>query len=283
MTPPETDRALRAARQTLHTDRLLGVDFVPLRESRRVVARAEQAQASGPDTQVEPKTVGRAPTIAEAPSAAAHSPSAECAERREAKRRALETLRARHDAECPHCTAATYHTQTVFGDGNPDARLMFVGEAPGAEEDRQGIPFVGRAGQKLNEMIRAMGLAREDVYIANVLKSRPPENATPTAEEAARCGPYLDAQIAIIRPQVIVALGKPAMNYLLDTREGINAMRGRWFEYRPRLMDSDLAPIPVMPTFHPAYLLRSYTLENRQKVWSDLQQVMARLKSLPCA
>jgi DNA polymerase len=181
----------------------------------------------------------------------------------------LDALRVRHDAECPHCTRATAHTRTVFGDGSPDARLMFIGEAPGAEEDRQGIPFVGRAGQKLNEMITAMGMRREDVYIANVLKARPPDNATPTPEEASRCGPYLLEQIQIINPTVIVTLGKPAANYLLENSATMSSMRGHWHAWRG---------IPVMPTFHPAYLLRAYTPENRRKVWSDLQQAMARLR-----
>jgi DNA polymerase len=180
-------------------------------------------------------------------------------------------LRAEHDAHCPHCTNATGHTQTVFGDGSPDAALMFIGEAPGAEEDRQGIPFVGASGKKLTEMIRAMGFDRSDVYIANVLKARPPNNDTPTPEEAARCGPYLLRQIEIIQPRVIVTLGKPAVSFLLETRESMTNLRGRWFEFRG---------IPVMPTFHPAFLLRQYTAENRAKVWSDLKQAVVKLESL---
>jgi DNA polymerase len=186
-----------------------------------------------------------------------------------ARRQALlDELRARHDASCPHCTTAKGHQRTVFGEGNPCAALMFIGEAPGAEEDRTGRPFVGRAGQKLDDMIRAMGLRREDVYIANVLKARPPDNATPTPDEADRCGPYLKEQVAIIRPRVIVALGKPAANYLLGSRDSMSSMRGRWALF---------GETPVMPTFHPAYLLRSYTRENREKVWSDLQLAMSRL------
>jgi DNA polymerase len=145
---------------------------------------------------------------------------------------------------------------------------MFVGEAPGAEEDKQGRPFVGRSGQLLEKMINAMGLAREDVYIANVLKCRPPDNRTPTPGEAMLCGPYLREQIRIIQPSVIVTLGKPAAQLLLDTKEAMGKLRGRWFEYEG---------IPLMPTFHPAYLLRQYTQENRAKVWSDLQQAMGRI------
>ncbi|MBL0920809.1 MAG: uracil-DNA glycosylase [Phycisphaerales bacterium] len=187
---------------------------------------------------------------------------------RERRAALLAALKARHDAECPHCTKAKGFTQTVFGEGDPCAALMFVGEAPGAEEDRTGRPFVGRAGQKLDDMIKAMGLRREDVFIANVLKARPPDNATPTPEEAERCGPYLREQIGIIAPRVIVTLGKPAANYLLGNRDSMSSMRGRW---------ANFGDIPVMPTFHPAYLLRAYTRENREKVWSDLQLAMTRI------
>jgi len=186
---------------------------------------------------------------------------------RERKARQLAELRDEYERGVPPEPGAP-HTRVVFGDGNPDAELMFIGEAPGAEEDKQGVPFVGRAGQKLNDMIKAMGLEREDVYIANVLKRRPPNNATPTPEEAAKHGPWLVRQIEIIEPKVIVTLGKPAANFLLDNREPMNRLRGHWFEF---------AGVPVMPTFHPAYLLRSYTPENRRKVWSDLQMAMRRL------
>ncbi|MFG0273422.1 MAG: uracil-DNA glycosylase, partial [Phycisphaerales bacterium] len=180
-----------------------------------------------------------------------------------------DALHERHDRECPHCTSVTGHTQTVFGEGDPNARLMFVGEAPGAEEDKQGRPFVGRSGQLLEKMINAMGLDRSDVYIANVLKSRPPNNRTPTPDEAAACGAYLREQIGVIEPEVLVTLGRPAAQLLLDTTESMTNLRGRWQEY---------AGVPVMPTFHPAYLLRQYTKENRQKVWSDLQRAMERLE-----
>ena len=182
--------------------------------------------------------------------------------------RTLDDIRVDHDSNCPHCTVATGHTQTVFGDGNPDASLMFIGEAPGAEEDAQGIPFVGAAGQKLNQIIEAMGLKRTDVYIANVLKSRPPDNRTPLPSEVAECGPYLQQQIDVIRPDVIVTLGSPATKYILQTTTGITRLRGNWGEYRG---------IPVMPTYHPAYLLRNYTTQTRQEVWSDMQLAQTKL------
>ncbi|MCA9290563.1 MAG: uracil-DNA glycosylase, partial [Phycisphaerales bacterium] len=189
-----------------------------------------------------------------------------------AARAALDALRDRHDRECPHCTTATAHHRTVFGEGSATADLMFVGEAPGEEEDRTGRPFVGRAGKKLDEIIQAIGLRREDVYIANVLKSRPPNNRTPLAPEIDACAPYLQAQIRIIRPRVIVTLGGPATKLLLHTTEGITRLRGIWASYRVDDID-----VPVMPTFHPAYLLRNYTVETRKQVWSDMQAALARL------
>jgi DNA polymerase len=182
--------------------------------------------------------------------------------------RTLVDIRTDHDNNCPHCTVATGYTQTVFGVGNPHAALMFIGEAPGAEEDAQGIPFVGAAGQKLNQIIDAMGLKRDDVYIANVLKSRPPNNRTPLPSEVELCGTYLHQQIDSIQPDVIVTLGSPATKFILQTDTGITRLRGNWGEY---------LGIPVMPTYHPAYLLRNYTKETRQEVWSDMQQVQQKL------
>jgi DNA polymerase len=191
-----------------------------------------------------------------------------CSEQDEPDGQTLEELREDHDKNCPHCTTATGHSQTVFGVGNPNASLMFVGEAPGAEEDIQGIPFVGAAGRKLNEIIEAMGFKRDDVYIANVLKSRPPENRTPLPTEIGHCGPFLQKQIAIVQPKVIVSLGSPATKYLFQTTVGITKLRGSW---------GDFQGIPVMPTYHPAYLLRNYTKQTRQEVWSDMQKVKFEL------
>jgi DNA polymerase len=170
--------------------------------------------------------------------------------------------------DCTRCKLHPGRTQIVFGVGDPRARLMFVGEGPGEEEDRQGEPFVGRAGKKLDEMIASIGLSREQVYIANVVKCRPPDNREPQPDEIASCRPFLFGQIEAIRPRVIVTLGAPATRLLVDTREGITRTRGRWHSYRG---------IPVMPTFHPAYLLRAYTHENRSAMWSDLKAARARL------
>ena len=196
------------------------------------------------------------------------------------KGKRLAELRERHDLECEHCTNVRGHIQTVFGEGHPDADVFFVGEAPGETEDRIGRPFVGAAGQKLDEMIRAMGLRREDCYIANVLKSRPPENRTPLAEEIERCGPYLVDQILIVNPKVIVTLGGPATKLLLKVDLGISKLRGVWAEWIPP-PSTRRGPIPVMPTHHPAYLLRNYTVETRKEVWSDLQAVTRKITQLP--
>jgi len=306
MTAPmmERDRLLRAASQELRTCLLMGVDFVPVGDAEApailevkpqepAAARAVNAAVtpSAPAARTATKPPARpaalsatsAPVRAAAPSdfteddaRPAAPPSIDVPDTsmmgEDERRGLLDALRARHDAECPHCTRAQGHTRTVFGEGSAAASLMFVGEAPGAEEDQTGRPFVGRAGQKLDEMIRAMKIRREDVYIANVLKARPPDNRTPQPDEVARCSPYLMAQVRIIRPKVIVTLGGPATKLLLDTADGITRIRGIWGELRL----GDLA-VRVMPTFHPAYLLRSYTLENRRKVWNDMQLVMEAL------
>jgi DNA polymerase len=174
--------------------------------------------------------------------------------------------------DCTRCRLHAGRTHIVFGVGDPGARLMFIGEGPGADEDAQGEPFVGRAGQKLNEMIRAIGLERTQVYIANVVKCRPPDNRDPKPDEIATCSPFLVAQVEAIRPRVIVTLGSPATKTLLGTRAGITRLRGTWQSYRG---------IPVMPTFHPAYLLRAYTPENRRKVWDDLKAARSRMDREP--
>jgi DNA polymerase len=189
----------------------------------------------------------------------------------------LAALDALHARACPHGTAATAHPHLVFGEGNPDAELVFVGEAPGETEDQQGRPFVGRAGEKLDSMIGAMGFARADVYIANVLKSRPPDNRTPLAHEIERCGPYLLAQLSVIRPKVIVTLGGPATKLLLASELGITRLRGVFGGVRLGVAEGAPFDVPVMPTFHPAYLLRNYTTETRAQVWEDLKKVLAAL------
>ncbi len=177
----------------------------------------------------------------------------------------LAALRA-HIGDCTRCALHQGRRNLVFGVGNPRARLMFVGEGPGEDEDRQGEPFVGKAGQLLNRMIQAMGLTREAVYIANVVKCRPPGNRTPAPDEIATCRGFLERQIEILRPEVICALGSVAAQTLLSTGEKIGRLRGRFW---------DLGGIPVLPTYHPAYLLRNPA--EKKKVWEDLQHIMTKL------
>ncbi|MEO1173035.1 MAG: uracil-DNA glycosylase [Myxococcota bacterium] len=172
--------------------------------------------------------------------------------------------------DCTRCKLHRGRTQIVFGVGDPDARLMFIGEGPGRDEDLQGEPFVGRAGQLLTRMIAAMGLRRENVYIANIVKCRPPRNRDPEPDEVEACEPFLKAQIAAVRPEVIVTLGKYAAQTLLQQKTPISRLRGTWTEYEGTAL---------MPTFHPAYLLR--TPAEKRPVWQDLQAVMKRLGLVP--
>jgi DNA polymerase len=168
--------------------------------------------------------------------------------------------------DCTRCKLHKGRHKLVFGDGNPKAQLVFVGEGPGADEDAQGLPFVGRAGKLLTQMIEAMGLQRRDVYICNVVKCRPPENRTPEPDEVTTCVPYLHRQIEVIGPKVIVCLGAVAAKTLLNTPRGISQYRGEWLEWRGR---------KLMATYHPAYLLRNPPA--KADVWKDLQKVMAEL------
>jgi DNA polymerase len=175
-------------------------------------------------------------------------------------------------ADIGDCTRCKLHslgrTQIVFGVGNPEADLMFVGEAPGRDEDLQGFPFVGRAGQLLTKIIEAIGLKREDVYIANVIKCRPPENRNPEPDEVETCEPFLFRQIDIIKPKVIVALGKFGAQTLLRTLDPISRLRGRVYDYRGA---------KLIPTFHPAYLLRNPS--SKREVWEDMKLVRSLLTS----
>jgi len=168
--------------------------------------------------------------------------------------------------ECTRCKLHSTRHKIVFGDGNPKAELIFVGEGPGADEDAQGLPFVGRAGKLLTQMIEAMGLQRKDVYICNVVKCRPPENRQPEEDEVRACSPFLMRQIDVIAPKVIVCLGAVAAKTLLQTNRGISQFRGEWLEFRGR---------KLLATYHPAYLLRNPPAKS--EVWKDLQKVMAVL------
>lgn len=176
--------------------------------------------------------------------------------------------------KCCKCGLGSTRTNAVPGEGNPNARIMFVGEGPGADEDAQGRPFVGRAGQLLDKIITACGLKRSDVYIANILKCRPPDNRDPRADEIISCLPYLQRQIEIINPEIIVALGAHAARTLLNTTKSIGQLRGQFLEYYAGI---NRPPVKLMATYHPAYLLRNYSQENRKRVWEDMKKVLVEL------
>lgn len=270
------DLATRLVRQHAETSRLMGVDFVP--SYTRGAGSGPLIQATDPAPQGarhEPPIAVVTPAATELFVAAAPAPSGP--RDRSASQAALDALRARYESDAPHKNFVTAHTRIVWGEGDPCARLVFVGEAPGEEEDKTGRPFVGRAGQLLNKMIQGMGLKREEVYICNILKTRPPNNATPTGREIELCEPYLRDQLAIISPEVIVTLGLPASRALLRSDESMTRMRGRWRTYTL----TSGRQVPLMPTFHPAYVLRNYTVETRAQVWSDLVLALEKLGLKP--
>jgi len=246
----------QAALQRLRFERAMGVEFVPR------VTMAPLAAVR----QVAPQSV----RIPEASAEPAKQPAGSANGTSEPLDRATrwQALEARALA-CTRCVLHKGRHHVVFGTGNREAKLVFVGEGPGQDEDLQGIPFVGRAGQLLNKIIAAMKLAREEVYICNVVKCRPPDNRTPLPDEVAACWPFLEEQLELVAPKAIVALGSPASKALLRTTQGIMSLRGKWFSYRG---------IPVMPTYHPAFLLRQYTEENRRAVWDDMKKVVEKIK-----
>jgi len=176
---------------------------------------------------------------------------------------------ARSAAGCTLCRLSEKRRSVVFGEGDSHAAVMFIGEGPGAEEDRTGRPFVGQAGQLLERMLFAVGLRRDQVYITNIVKCRPPGNRDPKEDEVAPCAPYLDQQIELIAPRILVALGKPASHRLTGTAKPISALRGRWASYKG---------IPLMPVFHPAYLLRNELA--KREAWEHLQKIKQRLDSI---
>jgi uracil-DNA glycosylase len=282
-----SDDARRLIAQHAKTASLMGVDFLPLGEVPSALVPTIESQPVPTPT----------PTSESAPEsehkARSDSPTPIHAEPigREALRSVygsiagaqeqLDALQAKYVQESPHRGFNTAFTKIVFGEGDAQADLMFIGEAPGEEEDRTGRPFVGAAGQLLEKMIGAMGFSRETVYITNVLKTRPTGNATPTGEEAALCKPYLVEQIRIVNPRVIVALGLSASQVLLGSSSPMRSLRGRWHPMPEGMLGDGESgsTIEIMATYHPAYLLRSYTQENRQKVWSDLTQVVEKLKA----
>lgn len=241
-------RRTRILKQHVQTDRLLGADAVPVGQTGAIstedVSSATASEGAGSLHVLD----------------------------RQQKIELLSQMEEHEVRNCTACVLCEQRIQAVFGEGDPDAAIMFIGEGPGQSEDEQGRPFVGRSGELLEKQIQAMGFKRSQVYIANVVKCRPPNNRTPLTGEVEACSGFLRRQIEIIRPKVIITLGGPAAKRVLGTDEGITRIRGVWHEYAQ--VDP---PVPVMPTFHPAYLLRQYTTENRAKVWSDLKAALKRL------
>lgn len=278
-----SDHARTLLAQHARATQLLGVDFLPIGRPPEVEIQAAPkppAKHHAPESNIEPKPLH---DFNPAPQQVAklqidHASIRKCHESGAGPQAKLDVLQDKYIADAPHASFGTSFTNIVFGEGSPTADLMFVGEAPGQQEDETGRPFVGPAGQLLDKMIVAMGLSRDSVYIANVLKTRPPNNAAPTPDQARLCAPYLIEQIRIINPKVIVTLGLPATHLLLDSTQPMRAMRGQFHPFpSPAFKDSGLPQIDLMPTYHPSFLLRAYTEDNRRKVWSDLSMVMDRL------
>jgi uracil-DNA glycosylase family 4 len=234
--------------------------------SRVVLAERRAPQVTAPPRPVEVPARAAAPAPVRAPVPAVSVPPAPITS---VERRPLDEIR-RELGDCQRCKLCKGRNTIVFGAGNPRAELVFVGEGPGEEEDKQGVPFVGKAGQLLTKMIEAMTFSRDTVYICNVVKCRPPNNRNPEPDEIEACEPFLKAQLASLQPKVIVALGKFATQTLLRDTTSITRLRGQWREYQG---------IPLMPTFHPAYLLRQP--EEKRLAWMDLQEVMKRFGRTP--
>jgi DNA polymerase len=257
--PADELRALVAAFRTQLAWRRRGGGFAA---PAAPTPRAHAASAAAQEQEIDAAPAAAPPTPSE--------PSRDDGERR-APRLSLAAVR-EELGDCTRCKLSQTRQNIVFGVGDPEAALMFIGEGPGAEEDRRGEPFVGKAGQLLDKMIRAMGWTRDSVYIANIVKCRPPGNRDPEPDEVEACEPFLARQIEAVRPRVIVTLGRPSTQLLLRTRAPISALRGKFQEYRG---------IRVMPTFHPAFLLRSP--ERKREAWDDLRAVMAELDRLGVA
>ncbi|HVT88777.1 MAG TPA: uracil-DNA glycosylase [Tepidisphaeraceae bacterium] len=255
----DNSKAHARARLALRAERAFGLDSVRISEE----SVQAEAKITSMKTEASPEfsTVPRATDLFAAPPVTISLPVKSTSE----KVSLLKMMNENEVRDCPKCRLCETRTNTVFGEGDPDSKIMFIGEGPGENEDLQGRPFVGRAGELLNKWITAMGLRREQVFIANIVKCRPPGNREPAPDEVATCTPYLVRQIEIIHPRVIVTLGRPSMQYMLQTKNSMGKMRGTWQDWRG---------VKLMPTYHPAYVLRSYTYETRKAVWDDLQMVM---------
>jgi DNA polymerase len=243
--PDERARTLRRIRDSLSELVADGIDYLP---------RPTQRAAAAAATSFQPRVAAFAAPTHKSDAASANT---------------LQLAAIRADlGDCRRCGLCEKRQQIVFGEGASDARVVFIGEGPGEEEDKSGRPFVGRAGELLTKIIHAVGWRREDVFICNIVKCRPPGNRDPLPSEVATCQPFLERQIRAIAPLAIVTLGKPAISALLGRTVAITKLRGQWQEFQG---------IPVMPTYHPAYLLRNYTRETRQAVWDDLRAARERI------
>jgi uracil-DNA glycosylase family 4 len=262
------DTGVSSLREWLRTERRLGVPHWPLYQP-----SAEQGLGAAGRERSRPRLNFAAAMLPDNPDLPPL-----CTEEltEEGAQTALERLDAEHVRDCTGCQLHKSRTQTVFGVGSASPDIVFVGEGPGADEDREGIPFVGRAGQLLTRMIAAMALTRDEVYICNVVKCRPPGNRTPAESEMRACVPFLDRQLAILRPRVIIALGRPAAQTLLETKTPIGKLRGQFHDFPPAgFRHTAAVQCKLMPTFHPAYLLRAPW--EKAKAWEDLKQVMRYL------
>ena len=256
-----------AARELLEFYLEAGVDALVGEEPANHLAEAPPSPPGGTSLKSQP----RVPATKSAGPATPPTPDAAALAAREtvATIATLEELRAALD-RFEGCALRSTATQLVFADGNPQARLMLVGEAPGKDEDLEGLPFVGRSGQLLNRMLAAIGLDRSSVYIANIIPWRPPGNRTPTPQETAICLPFIRKQIELVDPDILVCLGQPSTTTILKTKDGITKTRGRWFTY-----DTGRREIRAMPTFHPAFLLRSPI--NKRHAWRDFLAIKKAL------
>jgi uracil-DNA glycosylase family 4 len=277
----QSSRAKAKARLALRAERAFGLDAARARvvassPEAPIVAKAPSPKptASRPIATPRPgvAVTSPVPTLLSAPALLA--PFTAPLLSTDEKRSRLQAMDESEVRDCRLCRLCETRTKSVFGEGDVDASIFFIGEGPGENEDLTGRPFVGKAGQLLDKMISAMGLRRDQVFIANIVKCRPPNNRVPAPDEVATCTPYLERQLEIIRPRVIVTLGLPAAKYMLQSNSTMGKLRGQWHSWRN---------IKLMPTFHPAYILRSYTPQTRAAVWSDLQLVMTEIGLTPPA
>ena len=265
-------------RLILRGEKAAGLNDVPAPKNRPARSRGANAVENESATPAKPLSAPRAAVAPATLAALLQPPASEITvlggelHDTKTKRSLLDELDQTQVRGCVKCRLCETRTNTVFGEGDADAKIFFIGEGPGETEDLQGRPFVGRAGELLNKMIAGMGLERGQVFIANIVKCRPPNNRVPAPDEVSTCTPYLVRQLELVRPKVIVTLGLPSTQYMLQTKLSMGKMRGQWQNWRG---------VKLMPTYHPAYVLRNPTIETRAAVWSDLKMVLTELGLTP--